>query len=116
MNRLDAIRAVGDFITEIDVARGEIKLEPAVRLRLDDARTLLNHRVIQLVEGPSDEVSERVQEQLAKIEARKFQIVRGNQIDLMNFLKSLDEFLGNTRFLGSLPGGTTTDDPGKKKP
>ncbi len=116
MNRLDAIRAVGDFITEIDVARGEVNLEPAVRLRLDDARTLLNHRVIRLVEEPSDEVSEGVQEQLAKLEACKFQVVSGNQIDLRNFLTSLDEFLGNASFLASLPGGTTTDDPGKKKP
>jgi hypothetical protein len=108
MTRLDAIKTIGDVITEIDVARGELR-DPAIKLRLDDARTLLNHRVIQLVNVPLDDTSEQFQETMAILEAGKSQIAGGN------LLPNLDEFVGNTRLLAALPGGGTSDYPGRKR-
>ena len=114
MSRRDAIRTVGDLITELDVARGAAS-EPAVRIRLDDARTLLNHRVIQLVHEQLDDSSEQFKEALANLEACKSKIAGGKLVDMTNSGENLDELLRNTRLLVSLPGDSPTDDPGPKQ-
>ncbi len=55
MNKLDALRTVGDVITEIDVARGSLMPDDPHRRQLDDLRVLLDDRQRRLSQAVFDD-------------------------------------------------------------
>ena len=50
MNKIDCIREIGDTITLVDVARGSLSPGTPRRKRLDEARSALNDRQLQLAD------------------------------------------------------------------
>ena len=95
MTKLDLIEAIGDIITEIDIARGSMLPSDPNRHQLDDYRLLLDDRQRKLTESVFNEDTPQFKtaaQQVQKINAQLTGTIK-KLTDLQNTLTKIKEFL-----------------------
>ena len=69
MNKLDALRTIGDVITEIDVARGSLMPDDPNRRQLDDLRALLDDRQRRLSQAIFDDNTQQFKDAADRLQS-----------------------------------------------
>ncbi len=104
MTKIDLLRLIGDVLTEIDAAIGDLLPSDPNQRRLQDLRILLDDRQRQLAGMTFDENTQAFQDATQQLEAANQQIV----VSLQN-LQNLENAIGNvTRFINSVTSLMTT--------
>lgn len=95
MNRLDAIRLIGDVITEIDVLKGSLLPDDPRREKLNDCRLLLDERQQRLARSVIDDNTDTFQTASAKLKTINARIdTTLDDLDRLDTtLKSINTFI-----------------------
>ena len=100
MSRLDVIEMIGDFITEIDIARGSLMPDDPHRHQLDDQRLLLDERQRKLSQSVFDANTAQFQDA-----AKKLSAVNDQVSDSIRHVENIQVVLSNiTRFFNAVTG------------
>jgi hypothetical protein len=98
MTRLEAIETIGDVLTRLDVLRGSLPISDPVRLRLDDARLMLDDRQRRLARSQFDEGTAGFKATTAQLST----IITGMRADLASLERTVQTIAGVKRIVGAV--------------
>jgi hypothetical protein len=104
MTKLDLLRLIGDVLTKIDTAIGDLLPDDPNQRRLQDRRILLDERQRQLAGQIFDENSQAFQDATQQLQAASAAITASLQ-NLQNLENAIDNISG---FLNSVTSLLTT--------